>query len=84
MINSNSSLNILIIEDNPGDFELVQNYLSEYILPSIVHAKNFKEASAVLSDRVAKFDVILLDLTLPDKSGKDLITEVLKIDGIVL
>jgi len=62
----------------------VQNYLSEYILPSIVHAKNFKEASAVLSDRVAKFDVILLDLTLPDKSGKYLITEVLKIDGIVL
>ncbi len=80
-MNTNSSLNILIIEDNPGDFELVQNYLSEYILPSIVHAKNFKEASLILSDSGARFDIILLDLTLPEKSGKDLITEVLNIAG---
>lgn len=79
MIDSNSSLSILIIEDNPGDFELVQNYLVEYILPLIVHAKNFKEACTILSDPGARFDAILLDLTLPDKSGKDLITEVLKI-----
>ncbi len=84
MNNSNNSLRILIIEDNPGDFELVQTYLSEYILPSIVHAESFKEASAKLSVPGAAFDAILLDLTLPDKSGKDLITEVLKIDGIVL
>ncbi len=35
MIHSNSSLNILIIEDNSGDFELVQDYLGEYGLPSI-------------------------------------------------
>ncbi|MEO7265314.1 MAG: response regulator [Ferruginibacter sp.] len=81
MINSNSSLRILIIEDSPGDFELVQSYLGENILPSIVHAANFKKASAILSGPAAAFDIILLDLSLPDKSGKDLITEVLKIAG---
>jgi PAS domain S-box-containing protein len=81
MINQNSSLNILIIEDNPGDFELVQNYLGEYGHPSIVHAKNFKEASSILSDLDTGFEVILLDLTLPDKSSKDLITEILKISS---
>ncbi len=79
MTNSNNSLRILIIEDNPGDFELVQTYLNEYILPSIVHAESFKEASAILSDSSARFDIILLDLTLPDKSGKGLITELLNI-----
>lgn len=81
MTNQNNSLRILIIEDNPGDFELAQYYLSEYILPSIVHAESFKEASAILSDPGAEFDAILLDLTLPDKSGKDLITGILKVAG---
>jgi PAS domain S-box-containing protein len=81
MTNQNNSLRILIIEDNPGDFELVQTYLSEYILPSIVHAESFKEASSILSDSSARFDIILLDLTLPDKSGTGLITEVLDIAG---
>lgn len=54
MIHSNSSLNILIIEDNPGDFELVQDYLGEYGLPSIVHAENFKEASAKKNIKIRK------------------------------
>jgi len=81
MTNSNNALRLLIIEDNPGDFELIQHYLSEYILASIVHASSFKKASAILSVPGAGFDVILLDLSLRDKSGKGLIAEVLKIAG---
>ncbi len=41
MTNQNNSLRILIIENNPRDFELVQSYLSAHILPSIVHAESF-------------------------------------------
>jgi len=70
---------ILVIEDNPGDFIIVEEFLMEQILsPVIVHAVNFKQAAAILSVDAA-FDVILLDLTLPDKSGQQLITEMLLI-----
>lgn len=72
-----NSFNVLVIEDNPGDFELVKEYLSEHIIPTIVHAETFSAASVILAAGNIIFDVILLDLTLPDKSGKDLITEIL-------
>ncbi|MES2003228.1 MAG: PAS domain S-box protein [Bacteroidota bacterium] len=69
---------ILIIEDNPGDYLIVEDLLLEQILnPSIAQVNNFKEASALLSQGDNLFDVILLDLTLPDKSGQQLINEIL-------
>ncbi len=80
MVKDKGSFSILVIEDNPGDFLLVEEYLSDQILnPYIFNARNFQEAKSVLSKGVAAFDVILLDLTLPDKSGKELICEILKI-----
>ncbi|MEJ7692641.1 PAS domain S-box protein [Daejeonella sp.] len=79
MISPVSPLRILIVEDNRGDFELVQDYLNEYSVPSVIHAGTFKQASSILSEPEAAFDVILLDLTLPDKSGLDLITGILNI-----
>src|SRR5580658_1159580 len=70
---------ILIIEDNLGDLTIVEDLLTEQILNlEIVHAGNFKQASKILST-YAVFDVILLDLTLPDKHGQDLILEMLHI-----
>jgi PAS domain S-box-containing protein len=79
MIKDKKLHRILIIEDNAGDFSIVEDFLTEQILnPLIVHAGNFKQASAILTgDHV--FDVILLDLTLPDKNGQDLINEMLHI-----
>ena len=72
--------NILIIEDNQGDFTIVDDFLREQILnPFIIHARNYKQALSILSDRDIVFDVILLDLSLPDKNGQDLITEILRI-----
>lgn len=79
MVKDNGIFRILVIEDNPGDFLLVQTYLAEEILsPEIENARSFGHAVSILSEAAA-FDVILLDLTLPDKSGQELITEVLKI-----
>jgi signal transduction histidine kinase len=65
---------ILVIEDNPGDFALVEEFLLERIdAPKIVHVNNYKEAQTRLSDCGETFDVILLDLSLPDKTGAELI-----------
>lgn len=71
------------MEDNPGDFALVEDFLTEQIFaPVIIHGSSFKEASEILSAADAPFDVILLDLTLADKSGQDLITEMLKVASL--
>jgi PAS domain S-box-containing protein len=74
MYKDKNSLNVLIVEDNPGDFALISDYLEEQTAnPAITHARNFTEADIKLSDNSKHFDVVLLDLTLPDKTGEDLI-----------
>lgn len=68
---------ILVVEDNPGDFILVEDYLDDHILnPEIEHAKSLKEAKETLSGKASYYDIILLDLSLPDLSGESLINEV--------
>ncbi|MEO8860657.1 MAG: response regulator [Ginsengibacter sp.] len=80
MIKNKTKYNIAIIEDNQGDFILIKDYLEEQIESPLIHQiKNFKEAEQILTNK--NFDVILLDLTLPDNSGQKLITEILKIAG---
>lgn len=71
---------ILLVEDNLGDAFLVEELLREkFMHPSLVHATNFKQARELLKDKTTDFDVILLDLTLPDKFGNLLITEILEL-----
>lgn len=63
-------LRILIVEDNPGDYFLVGEYLKEGPwLSSLLHASNLAEATRLAEQEL--FDIILLDLTLPDSSGLD-------------
>ncbi|MEO8770613.1 MAG: response regulator [Ferruginibacter sp.] len=67
---------ILVVEDNSGDFTLIEDYLEEQIFaPKIIHVRSFVEAKSLL-ERKEIYDVILLDLSLPDKSGESLITEI--------
>ena len=81
MFQDKNEFRILVIEDNEGDFTLVDDFLREQIKePHIVHAVTFKQAFSILSADTA-FDVILLDLTLPDKRGHSLITGVLEISS---
>ncbi|WP_158975429.1 response regulator [Cellulophaga sp. L1A9] len=80
MIKDKSTYSILIIEDNPGDLYIFQEYLRDQILnPNIISATNFKEAAEVLLDGTQKLDIIFLDLSLPDKKGIALIHEIVKI-----
>ena len=70
-----------VIEDSRGDYVLIEEYLNEqFSRPSVTHAMTFQEAEDIFeSDSVGRFDCIILDLSLPDKSGKDLIDEVLRL-----
>jgi PAS domain S-box-containing protein len=68
---------LLIIEDNPGDRLLIEEYLRTNIaLAELTWAESLKEAEHELA-KARIFDAILLDLTLPDCAGQDLIENIL-------
>jgi len=76
-------INILVIEDNPGDFVLIQEYLHEEAeRPEITHVSTFADAQEILKGSDV-FDVILLDLTLPDASGESLVNDLVELSGEV-
>jgi two-component system, NarL family, sensor histidine kinase UhpB len=80
MIKNKTNYKIAIIEDNPGDFILIKDYLEEQIeKPVIQHLVNFKEAKEIIIRKKNYFDVILLDVTLPDNDGQQLIADILAI-----
>jgi len=63
------AVNILLIEDNPGDARLLEEYLVEGLPDGfrITHCSRLQEAIASLA--AGSFDVALLDLSLPDSKG---------------
>ncbi|MCH7396969.1 PAS domain S-box protein [Belliella sp. DSM 107340] len=66
---------VLIIEDNMGDFVLISDYLEEVFSKLLIdQVKTYKE---FLKKNPTEYDVILLDLSLPDKDGENLVNEVL-------
>src|SRR5690606_23273660 len=70
------SLSVLIIEDNPGDFVLLQDYLLDKLgAIKIHHKKTCAEALAFLASDMP-VDVILLDLMLPDVKGETLVKKI--------
>lgn len=82
MIKDATPYSILLIEDNGGDRLLITTYLEESILlPKITEACDFSEAIAALEDPNKVYDVILLDLSLPEKKGKELIEAILQKSG---
>lgn len=74
---SEKILNILLIEDNPGDARLVQELLRNLkILSHLTHVDRLSSAEAHSS---TQFDLILLDLHLPDSSGLETVIKTTKI-----
>jgi two-component system, sensor histidine kinase and response regulator len=71
---SSVPINVLLIEDNPGDARLLRELLQETGSSQfeLVHADRFSEALTWLSQR--RFDVVLLDLSLPDAHGLETIS----------
>jgi len=72
--------NILIVEDNAGDFALIEDFLFEQMeTPVLRRAKSFQEAKNILFNDSNLFDVILLDLSLPDKGGLSLVKDMVEL-----
>jgi PAS domain S-box-containing protein len=68
----------LIIEDNLGDFILIEDYLQEkFEKITLVHCQDYTTSVDYMKNSKEKFSVILLDLNLPDLGGIDLINSVL-------
>ncbi|MGQ9780624.1 MAG: response regulator [Bacillota bacterium] len=73
---------LLLVEDNPGDVRLIKEALKETRLQINLHvAKDGTEAMAFLR-REGKYanaprvDLILLDLNLPGKDGREILAEI--------
>lgn len=64
------SLKILLVEDNPGDVYLLKNFLQSSGIPfSVSHSLTLKDA--IQNSLTNNYDIILLDLGLPDSLGLD-------------
>lgn len=78
MQKDNTAYHILIIEDNIGDYFLIEEYFSENLFQhKLIHSETFQEAKNQLSRTDEKWDAIFLDLSLPDRAGEDLIVDIL-------
>jgi two-component sensor histidine kinase len=65
-----SKLNVLIFEDNPGDAVLIEEMLEETSGSyELTHVETLKQGLNILDN--CSFDIILIDLGLPDSDGID-------------
>ena len=67
---SDQSIRVLLVEDNPGDAFYIKALLSEIGVNSLelIHVEHLNAAFRYLLDN-ERFDIILLDLSLPDSQG---------------
>ncbi|MBL1201386.1 MAG: hybrid sensor histidine kinase/response regulator [Nostoc sp. ZfuVER08] len=63
------NIKVLLVEDNPGDVFLLQEFLKEVntVIVDLMPVERLSEALKYLETEI--FDVILLDLSLPDSQG---------------
>jgi len=67
-------INILMIEDDPEFAELLSEYLSQYD----IKVTNFEDPYLGLSAGVKKYDLLILDLTLPGMDGLEVCEEMVR------
>ena len=77
-----NSIDILVVEDNPGDARLIKEVLNEnkifnslYIVRDGVEAMDFLYARGKFKES-PKPDLIILDLNLPRKDGREVLAEI--------
>ncbi len=84
MMQSVTAVEILLVEDNPGDVRLAREVLKEGKISNILHvAADGVEAMAFLRREgrhadAARPDLVLLDLNLPRMDGREVLKEIKK------
>ena len=79
MIKEKQLYKILVVEDNLGDYVLLEQYISDCFLRlEIINVESYKEFVQTITV-TADYDILFLDLTLPDKYGIDLVKACLEI-----
>jgi CheY-like chemotaxis protein len=75
-------IEILLIEDNEGDVGLIEEVFEEAIIRNNLHVAEDREEAALYLHGEGKFsgfprpDIILLDLNLPKKDGREVLREI--------
>ena len=69
---------VLVVEDNPGDFLLVEEMITEQMTAVVHRAKTFSQARELIEGGNS-YNVVLVDLTLPDNTGEDLIRDMVQL-----
>ncbi len=76
-MNTKHKTHILLIEDNPGDVELINIFLQDAAMKvEMHHAESLYAADEILAAR--DIDLTLLDLSLPDSNGFKTLTKYLE------
>ncbi len=74
-----NSVNILLIEDNPAEARLLQELLKQASPTRFKWTCQSRLQAAIAILKEQSFDVILLDLTLPDSQGLESLTAIARI-----
>jgi DNA-binding NtrC family response regulator len=78
-VQSEGTETILVVEDNIPVAELERRFLANAGYEVIV-ATNGREALAIYQTRKEEMSLVILDLLMPEMSGRDCLMELLKID----
>jgi PAS domain S-box-containing protein len=79
-----SPIEVLLVEDDPGDARLIREFLREAAEPSysLTHVSTLHDAEAALRGG-GRLGVVLLDLTLPDSAGLESVRRIVAADPAI-
>ena len=81
-MNNPNAINILLVEDNPGDIRLTKEVLKEGKIQNNLSVVTDGEEALLFLKKEGQYanaitpDIILLDLNLPKKDGREVLAEI--------
>jgi CheY-like chemotaxis protein len=84
------AITMLLIEDNPGDIRLIQEVMKAGKIKNELNFVNNGEEALMYLRKIGEFanvprpDIILLDLNLPKKNGREVLAEIKKDPDLLL
>ncbi len=76
-------ISVLLIEDNPGDQVIIKSYLNEENNYEFMIKSSFNLSGGLKLLNEAKYDVVILDLGLPDSSGLNGLKKISRVNDAI-